>query len=124
MIAAGNLDYRMRPICTLSFRLVRTLGREQTYETKINSKRQIYSNWYLIDGNSPISPAEDCNSCDELDDSLFYEDCWLCHVDHVHGEPIKDTDTFTYLYKGKTYETTYGLWLEGYRMHIELGEMN
>lgn len=91
-------------------------------QRKLNSKRAKYSGWYVIDGDSPLHPAEDCMYCDELDDSLFYEECWLCNVDHKHNEPLKDDDEFTYLFNGKSYTTTVGQWEQGIRLHKEIGE--
>ena len=93
-----------------------------TIISKVKSKRASLQNWYVIDGNSELSAAEDCEFCDELDDSLFYENCWLCCVEHTHNTPLKEGNKIKYLYKGNEYETTYGDWIKGYRKHLELGE--
>lgn len=85
---------------------------------RLKSKQAKFQNWYIIDGDTDLYPAEECDYSDEVDDILFNEGCWLSHIDnHVYGTPLAGDSVITYLYKGVTFQVTYLEFISGYRPH-------
>ena len=89
----------------------------KTLLRRFASKTDNFSDWYIIDGATEITPSEDCDQCDMIDDLIFKEGCWLCHVSHKHGTELTDNTLFTYLYGGAGYACLLGNWLNGMRPH-------
>lgn len=87
---------------------------------KFYSKREKFAGWYIIQGDTELTPSEDCEYCDALDDELFAEGCWLCTVFHEHGKPFTDDVKFVYLYQGLKYESTIKDWNNGVKYHLLL----
>lgn len=92
----------------------------KTILRRLYSKKQKFQDWYIVDGDSPLAKAEECEQCDMIDDLLFEADCWLCSVYHIHGEEVDDEVSFTYLYKGLKFSCTLGEWNSGTRLHLEI----
>ena len=93
----------------------------KTLLRRFYSKTDNFSDWYIIDGTTEITPSEDCPQCDEIDDLIFPEACWLCNVSHKHGDEVTEQTVFTYLYSGVGYACNVGNWLNGMRPHKEEG---
>lgn len=91
----------------------------KTILRRFQSKRKYLEGWYVITGDLEPQPDELCLHCDEIDDMLFKEDCWLERVNHNHSDPIKGTDIMTYRYKGVEYTEMVSRWKAGYRPHKE-----
>lgn len=89
----------------------------KTLLRRFASKREVFSDWYIIDGTTEITPSEDCSQCDAIDDLIFKENCWLCRVHHTHGVETTDSTVFTYLYQGCGYASSIGNWNLGIRPH-------
>lgn len=94
-----------------------TGGYRKTLLRHFYSKADNYEDWYIIDGTTEISPSEDCNQCDYIDDLIFKENCWLCKVSHKHGTELTDHVIFQYLYGGIGYACSLGNWNNGLRPH-------
>lgn len=92
----------------------------KTILRRCGSKRVGLSEWYVITGDTPLQVDEVCVYCDEVDDLLFGEGCWMTKVEHTHGEPLVDDDVIHYLFKGKEYTVTYGLLIDNKLPHLEL----
>ena len=89
----------------------------KTLLRRFASKTENFADWYIIDGSTEITPSEDCSQCDEIDDLVFKEGCWLCGVSHCHGTALTPDTLFTYLYGSVGYACTIGNWLNGQRPH-------
>jgi hypothetical protein len=90
----------------------------KTILQRFKSKRANLAEWYVIEGNTPLQPEEVCDFCDEVDDVLFEQDCWLDRCYHEHNTPMEDETVITYLFEGAPYKTTYGELTEGVLPHL------
>lgn len=87
--------------------------------------RRFYSNtpkfadWYIIDCDSELFPAEMCEGCDAIDDMIFTEDekNWLHRVYHRHLDMVSDDTMFEYLHSGVLYKISIKDWKSGIRPH-------
>lgn len=89
----------------------------KTLLRRFYSRSDNFTDWYIIDGNTEITPSEDCTQCDTIDDLVFKDGCWLCRVSHKHGTELTDSTVFTYLYGGSGYACSVGNWKNGMRPH-------
>lgn len=89
----------------------------KTLLRRFANKADNFADWYIIDGDTEITPSEDCPQCDYVDDLIFKDNCWLCRVSHNHGDPLTDSTIFTYLYGGEGYACSVGNWINGMRPH-------
>jgi hypothetical protein len=100
----------------------------RTLYRRFKDNREAFKDWFIIrDDDDTLPPlGEDlCKQCDDIDDELFAEDCWLDRVAHSHGTKLGANDTIVYLYKGEPYKITYSSWQLGARPHlINSGEKN
>lgn len=106
------------PFCTLAEAALATGNYKTTVTRRCESNKPIYQNWYYLEGIKGINIAEECEYCDQLDDMLFKEGCWLENVeDHLHTTPILGSSTINYLFKGHHYQITLNDWVLGHRPH-------
>ena len=111
------------PFCTLAEAALATDSYKTTVVRRCESSKTIYQNWYFLNGISGINIAEECSYCDQLDDMLFRENCWLENVeDHLHTTPILGKSTINYLFKGLHYKITLDDWLSGCRPHTNYND--
>ena len=110
------------PFATLSEVEEVTGLHRKTLLRRFKSKRVQFTDWYIISGSTELTESEVCEQCDELDDILFKEGCWLCNVEHTHGTPIEGNTKFIYLFEGLRYESTLDEWNSGLKYHKILGE--
>ena len=94
----------------------------RTLYGRFSNHRDTFKGWFIMDEETPLSVEDMCTYCDEVDELLFAEDCWLDCVGHIHSTAILEDDTIAYLYKGFPYQVQYGSWLRGDRPHLIKGE--
>lgn len=97
----------------------------KTLLRRFQSHRKSLRGWYVIVGDTPLQHEELCTQCDDLDNLLFAENCWLdkvvhnCDAPHDHDTPLKGDSIISYLYKGVPYSVAYGDWMNNRKPHIE-----
>ena len=78
----------------------------KTIIQRFKSKRANLAEWYVIQGDTPLQPEEECSFCDEVDDVLFSKDCWMTKARHKHNTPMDDDVIIEYMFQGTEYQIT------------------
>lgn len=113
------------PFASVTEAAIATNNYKTTVIRRCNSNKPIYQNWFFMDGVLGNNIAEECEYCDQLDDMLFAENCWLENVeDHLHTNPILGSSPINYLYKGIPYKVSLEDWVAGLRPHLHKEEIN
>jgi hypothetical protein len=107
------------PFSSITEAAIATDNYKTTVIRRCNSLKPEYQNWFIIEGAFGKNIAEECKYCDQLDNMLFAEDCWLENVeDHLHTSPILGSSQINYLYKGDPFKVKLSEWVDGLRPHL------
>lgn len=83
--------------------------KEQSQEA-VDNVNAMYTAKYEEEDNCPV--------CNEIDDLIFKEGCWLLKVAHNHEDPDKNKAVIHYTFRKDDYRVPYPEWVKGSRPHL------